>query len=197
MVLVIPMYSFLNGTNDLESMRPDKNSSAKSRQFETLFRRGTQLLQRGETNKAVPLLERANQLDPFYIDAAINLSGAYILTKKFKKAVQLLAPLAETEPDHVMIWTNLGAAYLGNPVLARGEEQLQAIDAFKKALNLNPIAPNVAYNIGLIYRDRREFEKAIAWFERAIQANPNDKDARSLIDRLRKLQSQEPADADT
>ncbi len=170
----------------------DKKASSKNRQFETLFRRGTELLQRGEMDKAAQLLQRAHRLDPLHVDAAINLSGAYILTKKFKQAVEILEPLSRTELDHVMLWTNLGAAYLGNPILARDEEQQQAINAFKRALDLNPIAPNVAYNIGLIYRDRREYDKAIHWFERAVKANPNDKDAHSLIERIQKIQAENP-----
>jgi len=173
-------------------MSVDKEQSLRNRQFEALFRRGTELLQRGEMTKASQLLQRAHQLEPGHVDVAINLSGAYILTKKFKKAVEVLEPLSRSEPDHVMIWTNLGAAYLGNPVLARDEEQLQAIDAFQRALDLNPIAPNVAYNIGLIYRDRREFDKAIHWFQRAVQANPHDQDAHSLISRLQKLPAENP-----
>jgi len=173
-------------------MSTDIKASSKNRQFETLFRRGTELLKKGDMGKAAQLLQRAHQLDPFHVDAAINLSGAYILTKKFKKAVEILEPLSRTESDHVMLWTNLGAAYLGNPIIANNEEQLRAIDAFKRALDLNPIAPNVAYNIGLIYRDRREYDRAIHWFERALKANPNDIDARALIERIQQLQAENP-----
>lgn len=125
-------------------------------------------------------------MNPDHFDAALNLSGAYILTKKFKQAVKILSS-HEQAPPNAMVWTNLGAAYLGNPILARDEEQLQAIAAFKQALAIDPIAPNVAYNIGLIYRDRREYALAISWFQRAVQANPNDQDARNLIEKLREM----------
>ena len=156
-------------------------------EFEQLFRKGTQLLHQGKVTQARPLLEQANQIDPEHLDAALNLSGVYILTKKFRQAVALLEPLSEQYPDEAMIWTNLGAAYLANPVLARDEEQQQAIAAFEKALAVNPVAPNVAYNIGLIYRDRQETDNAIVWFKKAIQANPNDQDARNLLRSLEKL----------
>lgn len=153
--------------------------------FKALFRRGTELLHRGKAQEAAVLLEEAYSLKPEHFDASLNLSGAYILTKKFKQAVSLLETLRDQAPDNPMVWTNLGAAYLGNPVLARDEEQLRAIAAFEQALVLNPVAPSVAYNIGLIYRDRRESDMAIAWFQRALQANPNDQDARNLIAKLR------------
>jgi tetratricopeptide (TPR) repeat protein len=98
--------------------------------------------------------------------------------------VQVLEPLSEREPQNPMVWTNLGAAYLGNPVLATGQDQQRAIQAFKRALAINPSTPNVAYNLGLIYRDRGEAELALHWFQRALQANPDDRDARSYIKKL-------------
>ncbi|MCI0394815.1 MAG: tetratricopeptide repeat protein [Chloroflexi bacterium] len=152
--------------------------------FESFFRQGTRLLHQGRAQEATPLLERASQMEPEHVDAALNLSGAYILTGKFKWAIPLLEALADKEPENAMIWTNLGAAYLGNPILAQDEEQQRAIAAFERALEINPAAPNVAYNIGLIHRDRKETAEAIRWFERAIQANPHDRDARSILSRL-------------
>ena len=79
---------------------------------------------------------------------------------------------------------NAVAAYLGNPILARPEEQDRAIEAFKQALVHDPIAPNVAYNIGLIYRDQKNIDEATYWFRKAIQANPRDNDARAWLDKM-------------
>ncbi|MFN8457952.1 MAG: tetratricopeptide repeat protein [Anaerolineae bacterium] len=152
--------------------------------FHKWLRLGTQALQRGETDKAVRFLERAYQLDSKNPDAALNLGGAYILSKKFSRAVAVLELLSQQEPHNPMVWTNLGAAYLGNPILAKDEDQLRAIAAFEQALELNPIAPNVAYNLGLVYLDRQEHDQALRWFERAIQTNPNDRDARRFVAQL-------------
>jgi Flp pilus assembly protein TadD len=149
-----------------------------------LLRQGTMLLQQGKAQKATAVLEKARALDDRNPDVALNLAGAYILTKKFKQAAAILEPLSEQEPDNAMVWTNLGAAYLGNPILARDGEHERAIAAFMRAYEINPAAPHVAYNLGLIYRDRKEYETAVHWFKRAVQANPNDRDARSLIARL-------------
>jgi tetratricopeptide (TPR) repeat protein len=166
-------------------VQPDDSNSKRGNRFQALFKRGTELLHRGKAQKATPLLEQAHKLDPSHVDAAVNLSGAYILTKKFKKAVAILEPISRQMPDDAMIWTNLGAAYLGNPVLAGDGEQKRAIAAFKQALEINPAAPHVAYNIGLIYRDRQQIDQAIDWFQRAVQTNPRDQDARNILRRLR------------
>lgn len=163
---------------------PYKNKGGVD-EFMTSFRLGTQLLHQNQPKEALPYLERAHQLDLQHVDAGINLSGAYILTQQFRKAVEVLEPLSQQAPQHAMIWINLGAAYLGNPILAGDAQQLPAIAAFEKALALNPAAPSVAYNLGLIYRDRQELELAIYWFRQALQANPQDHDAQNLLRRLR------------
>lgn len=168
------------------------NQENSPEEIQDLLKRGTQLLQRGQNQEATAVLEKARALDETNPDVALNLSGAYILTKKFKQAVEILDPLSEEEPYNAMVWTNLGAAYLGNPILARDEEHDKAIAAFKKAFEINPAAPNVAYNLGLIYRDRKEYETAISWFNKAIQANPADQDARNIKARLEeKLEEEE------
>ncbi len=150
---------------------------------------GTKLLHQGSLKEAVGLLERAHELNPDHHDASLNLSGAYILTGSFKKAVPLLEKLVESEEANASVFTNLGAAYLGNPVLSRDEDQLKAIKAFKQALEVDPHAPNVAYSIGLIYRDRREFDRAEKWFVKALEVNPADKDAKNQLIKIRKVKN--------
>ena len=149
-----------------------------------MLRRGTQALHQGEVAQATRFLERAYQLDPDNHDAALNLAGAYILSKKFTQAVAILELLSERDPHNPMVWTNLGAAYLGNPILAKDNEQQRAIAAFERAIELNPGVPNVAYNLGLVYLDRNDLPQALHWFQRAIQANPNDRDASRYVAQL-------------
>ncbi len=160
-----------------------KTPGPQDRLYE-LLRQGTEALHMGHTAEAVRLLERAHRLDQENADVALNLGGAYILSQQFTKAVSILEPLSERDAHNPMVWTNLGAAYLGNPVLARDQDQRRAIAAFETALDLNPATPNVAYNLGLIYRDRDETDQALHWFRRALQTNPDDRDAHSLIEKL-------------
>ena len=157
--------------------------------FHQELNRGARLLAQGKPDQARAILECLRQLRPDHSAVAINLGGAYILGGQFKRAVPILESLAEREPDNAMVWTNLGAAYLGNPVLATTEEQDKAIATFERALECDPAAPQVAYNIGLIYRDRGDRDRAIHWFTRALQANPLDSDARHILERLRQAAS--------
>ncbi len=172
-----------NENSDLATALGNKGE-LRSQEFEETFRQGTRLLHQGQSKEAIPYLEKAVALQPEDNDAAINLGGAYIMTKKFKKASAVLEPLSRQYPNNAKIWINLGAAYLGNPVLARDVEQEKAIFAFEQALKLDPIAPSVAYNIGLIYRDRKNKDQAIYWFGQAVKHNPKDQDARTLLRKL-------------
>ncbi|MFW6096539.1 MAG: tetratricopeptide repeat protein [Chloroflexota bacterium] len=43
----------------------------------------------------------------------------------------------------------------------------------------------MAYNLALIYRDRKERDEAMRWLRRAVDTNPADRHARSLLKRLR------------
>jgi tetratricopeptide (TPR) repeat protein len=154
------------------------------KQFRDQLVRGTRLLNRGKPAEALPLLERAYKLKPDNYDAALNFGGAYIMAGRFKYAVPILEAATEMHGDQPQLWVNLGAAYLGNPILADDEKQRKALDAFNRAVALDPYTPNVEYNIGLIHRDRGELQLAINAFERALKVNPNDADAKSLIARL-------------
>jgi tetratricopeptide (TPR) repeat protein len=154
------------------------------RRAQRLSNRGAVYLQDGESEKALPLLRRAHELLPEDVAIAINLAGAYILQGRHEAAIPILERALAHEPENEMLWTNLGAAYLGNPILATDEQQRAAIEAFERAIEIDPLAPNVHYNLGLIHRDRGEDEQAIHRFRQAIQANPHDRDARRALQRL-------------
>lgn len=166
----------------------EKRNSEGQLSARHLLNRGAQLLEQGKSQEAVAILERALQLDSESVPALINLGGAYVMAGRHREAVPLLEAACDEEPENAMIWINLGAAYLGNPVLASAEQQMQAIKAFETALELNPAAPNVHYNLGLIFLDRNETDLATAAFRRAVQVNPFDRDARNW---LRKLEDKE------
>jgi tetratricopeptide (TPR) repeat protein len=168
----------------MDSVSRDSRAQVDKRVRE-LLAAGTQALHESDLATAVSLLEQAWQLDYENADVALNLGAAYILSKRFRKAVSILEPLSEREAQNPMVWTNLGAAYLGNPVLAGDENQARAIAAFERAFELDPATPNVAYNLGLIHRDRKEHQRALHWFTCAIKADPNDHDARRLAQRLK------------
>jgi tetratricopeptide (TPR) repeat protein len=140
-------------------------------------------------------LEEALSLDPHNVSAAINLGGAYILQGKHQRAVPALEAASRLEPDNAMVWSNLAAAYLGKLPLSTPEQQERAIAAYERALAIDPRAPNVHYNLGLIYLERNDAERAAACFRDARKTDPNDRDAQYWLDRIREKQ-EAPTEAD-
>ena len=166
--------------------RPQSSAGAPdaaARVFD-LLNQGARLLASQRPGEALAPLREALQLAPDNVSIAINLGGAYIMQRKYRQAVPILERAAQLEPNNAMIWTNLGAAYLGRLELSTQTTQDQAIAAFEKAVQIDPDLHNVHYNLGLIYKDRGEITHACAHFYRALEINPQDRDARLWLKRL-------------
>jgi tetratricopeptide (TPR) repeat protein len=149
-----------------------------------LLGEGARLLAQNRPGEAAARLEQAAVLLPDDPDVAINLGGAYVLQKRYNKAVAVLEQASLAAPGNAMVWTNLAAAYLGSLELSGPQQQRKAIEAYEQALQADPAAPNVHYNLGLIYYDRHDHAQARHWFTRALEVNPDDRDARQWLARL-------------
>lgn len=153
-----------------------------------LLRQGADLLARSRAGEAALKLEQAAALLPDDPDVAINLGGAYVMQGRYNKAVAVLERASGLAPDNAMVWTNLAAAYLGSLELSGPQQQNNAIAAYQRALALDPAAPNVHYNLGLIYSDRQDWNQARASFTSALAVNPNDGDAHRWLARISQLE---------
>ena len=142
-----------------------------------LLNEGAELLRQRRPREATHQLDLAWQLDPTLIEVSINLGGAYVMQGRHAEAVKILEEASRIEPESVIVWINLAAAYLGPLETSEEENQLKAIAAFERALALDPNAPSVNYNLGLIYKQRGEAERAAAHFWRALDVDPSDRDA--------------------
>jgi len=146
------------------------------------------LLQQNQPEQVVDLLSPLNEAHPEDADVAINLGGAYVLLRKWDQAIAILVFAAEENQGNAMLWSNLAAAHLGRLELAGPRAQLQAIEAYKRALQADPKAPHIHYNLGLIFKERGELDRAIKMFERALEINPKDRDALYWLERLERIQ---------
>ncbi len=156
-------------------------------EFHRRLNESAQLLVQNRPGEAVERLLLLYEEAPSHPDVLINLSGAYILQRRWDKAVALLTKAVEHSPHNAMLWMNLGAAQLGRLETAGPRQQERAIHAYQMALKVDPQAPNVHYHLGLIYKERGELNRASAFFQRALEINPADRDARYWLDRMTQL----------
>lgn len=158
-------------------------------QHRSALKRAARLLQQNQPLEAAKLLQPLYQQEPSNLDVAINLGGAYILLKKWGKAVAVLEKAAQEHPHNTMVWSNLGAAYLGTLEISGPAQQRRAVAAYQQALTCDPQAPNVHYNLGLIYKDQQNYAEALQHFQAAVVVDPTDSHARYWIDRLKAAQA--------
>lgn len=71
------------------------------------------------------------------------------------------------DPKNVNAWISLGNDYFDT------EQAQKSIEAYGKALEINPDNPNVLTDQGVMYRKVGWYDKALANFEKAIKLNPN------------------------
>jgi len=74
--------------------------------------------------------------------------------------------IVATNPKHLQAWISLGNDYFDT-----GQPQ-KAIEAYGKALELDPNNPNVITDQGIMFRKVGWFDKALANFERAQRIDP-------------------------
>jgi tetratricopeptide (TPR) repeat protein len=167
------------------------SNNEKSEEFRRTLHESARLLSQNRPGEALAKLAPLHKKAPTDPDVAINLGGAYILQRKWDRAVEVLNQAAEAHPSNAMLWTNLAAALLGNLETAGPQQQARAIEAYERALQADSETPNVHYHLGLIYKERGELNRATAFFQRALEVHPGDKDARSWLDQLSKLIAKE------
>lgn len=153
-------------------------------ELSTQLRASARMLSQNRPKEAAEILEPLYKAAPDNFDVACNLGGAYILLRKWDRAVDVLEKATELFPQNAMLWTNLAAAYLGRLETAGPRQQMRAIGAYKQALDVDARTPNVHYHLGLIYKDRNELELARDAFQQALEINPSDNDALIWLNRM-------------
>lgn len=74
---------------------------------------------------------------------------------------------AEANPEDRRAWVALGNAYFD------ADRPQDSIDAYDRALRLDPDDPNVITDQGVMYVALRQFDKALANFQKANRLDPN------------------------
>jgi cytochrome c-type biogenesis protein CcmH/NrfG len=75
--------------------------------------------------------------------------------------------LVAQEPKNVAAWVQLGNDYFDT------HQRQKAVDAYGKALELQPDNPDVITDQGVMYRELGQFDKAVANFSKANKIQPS------------------------
>ena len=81
--------------------------------------------------------------------------------------IEMNQKLVASDPRLVGVWIQLGNDYFDS------RQHQKSIDAYGKALALNPNNPDVLTDQGVMYRDLGRFDEAIANFEKSAKIDPS------------------------
>lgn len=168
------------------TVMPNSIDETTQKRAYDLLSEGVRLINARRYGEAIQVLEEAHALLPDDPDIMMTLGGALIMAGKWNRAERFLQRAVEMHPENARLWLNLAAAILGRLELSPRDRQDRAIEAYKKAIELDPVAPSAHYNVGLIHAERKDWDQAIQWFEDAVRANPADRDARWWLEKAKK-----------
>jgi tetratricopeptide (TPR) repeat protein len=161
---------------------------------------GRTLAASGQDEAAIPVLDRALELDPKLPRAAAELAMALQRLGRQEEAIPWFEKALELEPHDADVLANLGLAltltgkakealsYLAKAhaeapnsatiVKDRGVAHIQlsafdeAIEDFKAALALDPNDPALHYDLGLAFKFKDRMDEAVAELSKAGEMNP-------------------------
>ncbi|HET6921890.1 MAG TPA: tetratricopeptide repeat protein [Anaeromyxobacteraceae bacterium] len=84
-----------------------------------------------------------------------------------ERRIAMSQQIVARDPRNVQAWIQLGNDYFDT------HRPQQSIEAYAKALELEPNNPDVITDQGVMYRELKQFDKAIANFRKANQMRPD------------------------
>ncbi len=140
-----------------------------------LVKAAVALAQSGKPGEALPLLERAVQLDPGHAKARLNLGVALSRSGRSDEALVHLREAIRIRPDYAEAHFNLGT------VLKDTGRGADSIVHFEEAIRLKPDHFGALNNLGLALFDGGRAAEAVILFRQAIRLNPAAADAHNNL----------------
>jgi tetratricopeptide (TPR) repeat protein len=127
-----------------------------------------------DLQKALDLQRSAKQEDPHTVDA---LAESYVLAERFDRALPLLALVTARQnatPDPLFLY------YRGLAEFKTGKTA-EAEKSFNAAVKINPRNTASLFYLGRIAFERKDYDAAISWLNRATTSDARLADAWSLL----------------
>lgn len=142
----------------LRNMRIDKHS---------YLSRGLRSELEGDLRKAISMYERAVELDAEYVQARVNLIGAYGKLGRFLDAELQYQAALRFAPDSEELHVNWG-------MLQSTRKRFgDAAASYRRALEINPLSANTHADLGIVLAELGQDAEARSHFRRALQDEPN------------------------
>ena len=129
---------------------------------------GIVLMREGKLEAAISQFREALQIDPNFKPAANSLRSALAIQRELESEVSKLSKLLQDNPESAELHFQLGNLFF------RQGDRRQAIQQYKKALELDPKFLPALNNLALVTAANKEYDRALALFLDILNSRPND-----------------------
>ncbi len=124
------------------------------------------LMDNGKIDESIVLLKESQKLDPKRFDYPYEIAYAYYLKKDYKKSIKIL----EKNKSHKDVTERL-FQLLGNGYDLSGKSD-KAFKAYDEGLQKFPKSGMIYLEKGNVHWGKKEFDKALAFYEKGIEVDP-------------------------
>lgn len=156
---ILPIIFLLIGT--LALGQTDKEKAVE------LGQTAIKLMDEGQLDKSIELLEQAKKLDPERIDYPYEIAYAYYKKENYQKAIKILNTITDHKDVSDYIYQLLGNSYdyIGKPE--------KALKTYKTGMKKFPKSGKFHLESGQIKFAHKKYDEAMALWEEGIKVNPN------------------------
>jgi arylsulfatase A-like enzyme/Tfp pilus assembly protein PilF len=138
----------------------------KDPDLDILLARGAALAQEGRTREAIATFERALAIDPSNAAAKANLGTVYLLVRDYPRARAIMQEALALDPDVSRAHNALGV------IAAETHHPDEAIEHWKRAVEINPREWDTIFNLGKLLRQQGREAEARPYLERFVREAP-------------------------
>jgi len=131
------------------------------------FYLGNLFLKEKNLEEAKKYFEKSVELKPNFFKAQVQLGKTYTLLKYSSKSIESYKKALELRPNSINTLLSLAKTLTKNPY-----EHEEALNIYKKVLQIDPNSSQALNGIGICYVSKKDFDKAISFFRKAIELKP-------------------------
>ncbi len=164
--------------DNLEQIRQGKKSSSLFR-VQVQLQRAFSDMEAEKYESAAARLERAAAIDPQNPAIIYNLGVAYIFLKREEEALAEFEKCVQLKTDYVEAWYNMGQI-----CMLKQKDFSRALHCFDRAATIRPDYIGAHHQRGVAYECLGDRQRALECWERTLELDPNNKQAKDNIERL-------------
>lgn len=134
----------------------------------------------GRHEDAIVILKSVLDQDKNYFPAYLNLGYVYFDLENYNEALKNFDKCTKLAPKDYIGWMNVGVTSYKMGNIKKSYETLN------KAMSLNRGSADIHYHLGVASELNKEKDLAIEQYEEALNFDPNYKEAKEALKRLRK-----------